>query len=117
MQIFNMLSRLKRVKNIGLISVLLVIGIVLCTVEALPLQGKTGEARLEEGVEELCLELAGGDVYVSVNTDAAGELLGIALILSREENAKLKLELTEMLSILYGIPSSRIYVGAKQSYK
>ncbi|MBO7148759.1 MAG: hypothetical protein J6V93_02775 [Clostridia bacterium] len=113
MKISEMLLRLKRVKNIGLISALLVLGVLLCTFEAVPLQSGAGETRLEEKIERLCIELAGDGVYVSVNTDVAGELVGIALILNKEENAKLKLELTEMLSTLYGIPSSRIYVGAK----
>ena len=106
-------SRLKRIKNIGIIAVLLLTGVLLCTVEAFSLRNTISDNSLEKKIEELCCELAGDIVYVSVNTDSTGALVGIALILDKEENVKLKLELTEMLSTLYGIPSSRIYVGYK----
>ena len=105
--------RIKRIKNIGLISVRLLLGVMLCVIEVLPVQNGLTGGRLEDKIERLCCELVGEEVYVSVNTGIAGEPVGIALILNKEDNARIKLELTQMLSTLYGIPSSRIYVGVK----
>ncbi len=104
------LAQLKRVKNLGLISAVLVIGILLCMAGDITSLNSGSGKTVKADIERLCVELTGNKVYVSVNTDHSDRLVGIAVILKEGDSATLRLKLTEMLSTLYAIPASRIYV-------
>ena len=71
------------------------------------------ELRVDESkkIEQLCERVCPDtEVYVTVNTDVTGRVLGIAVVCERGNNAGVKLTICEMLSTLYSIPSSQIYV-------
>ncbi|MBQ7821940.1 MAG: hypothetical protein IJ391_06645 [Clostridia bacterium] len=101
-------GKLARVKNIGLISAILVLGILMCTLDSLPAHDTGGG--VERDIAKLCSQVIGEKPYVSVNTDGSGSIVGIAVVFDGAEQPDVKLKITEMLSTLYDIPSSRVYV-------
>ncbi len=105
---------LKEKKSLWLIIALLALGI------ALMLFGGTGgdsanEASLETRVEKLCERVDGAsDISVMVRVDSLGEVRGIAVVCRGGESASVRLTITDMLTALFGIPSSAVsVVGGK----
>ena len=98
-------------KHAGIMAVLLALGIILTVFGA---DGMTlFEARTDEAkkivklCEKVCLDT---EVFVTVNTDTTGRVTGIAVVCEKGNSAGVKLTICEMLSTLYSIPSSQIYV-------
>lgn len=105
---------LKEKKSLWLIIFLLALGI------GLMLFGGTGgggesEASLEARIEKLCERVEGAsDISVMVRVDGLGEVRGIAVVCRGGEAAGVRLTITEMLTALFGIPSSAVsVVGGK----
>lgn len=100
-------------KNAGIMALFLALGI------ALTLFGGEGSGIIssesrggeEKKIERLCERVCpDADVYVTVNTNSVGDVTGIAVVCSGGNSAGVKLTICEMLSTLYSIPSSQIYV-------
>ena len=105
---------LKENKSLWLIIVLLALGI------GFMLFGGTGsggesEASLETRIERLCERVEGAsDISVMVRVDSLGEVRGIAVVCRGGESADVRLTITEMMTALFGIPSSAVsVVGGK----
>ena len=104
----------KAVKAIGggkyaaIMAVLLVIGVLLTAFgEGFPELRGNEEKKIERLCERVCPD---AEVYVTVNTDVSGRVTGIAVVCEKGNRAGVKLTVCEMLSTLYSIPISQIYV-------
>ncbi len=98
-------------KRAGIMAALIVLGILLTAF------GADGVSLFEfpsdeaKKIERLCEKVCPDtEVYVTVNTDTTGRVTGIAVVCERGNSAGVKLTICEMLSTLYSIPSSQIYV-------
>ena len=106
----GLITYLKERKSLWLIIALLALGI------GLMLFGGTGgstqsEASLETRIEALCERVEGAsDISVMVRLDSLGEVRGIAVVCRGGESASVRLTITEMLTALFGIPSSAVSV-------
>ena len=97
-------------KRAGVMLMLLLVGVLLTAFGAdeISFSSKVDEAKkIEELCERVCPD---SEVYVTVNTDASGRVTGIAVVCESGNHAGVKLTICEMLSTLYSIPSSQIYV-------
>lgn len=105
---------LKEKKSLWLILILLVVGVCLMLFGGTG-GGKTSDASLEARIEKLCERVEGAsDISVMVRTDSSGEVRGVAVVCRGGEEASVRLTVTEMLTALFGIPSSAVsVVGGK----
>ena len=74
--------------------------------------GLSGEAVSDgEELRELCSEIDGvGDCLVMVRTSDEGEVVSVAVLCDGAESASVRASLTELISELYGIRTSRISI-------
>ena len=97
-------------KRAGVMLMLLLIGVLLTAFGA---DGVSFNSKVDEAkkIKALCERVCpASEVYVTVNTDAGGKVTGIAVVCESGNRAGVKLTICEMLSTLYSIPSSQIYV-------
>ncbi len=97
-------------KRAGIMAALLALGVLLTAFGG---GGRFFELRTDEAkkIERLCEKVCPDtEVYVTVNTDTTGRVTGIAVVCEGGNNAAVKLTVCEMLSTLYSIPTSQIYV-------
>lgn len=111
----DILAGLRRKKGIGVILFAVVLGVMLCLIA--PSQSKSVEstARCEKKIAQLCLAAVGSEPYVSVNRDTDGTVIGVVVVLERGDEPTARLRVTEMISTLYSIPSSHVYVTGTSS--
>ncbi len=105
---------LKEKKSLWLILAVLILGVCLMLFGGTSARG-TDDASLEARIEKLCERVEGAsDISVMVRTDSAGEVRGIAVVCRGGEAASVRLTVTQMLTALFGIPSSAVsVVGGK----
>ncbi len=105
---------LKGKKSLWLILLLLTAGVCLMLFGGTG-STKTSDASLEARIEKLCERVEGAsEISVMVRTDSTGEVRGVAVVCRGGEAANVRLTVTEMLTALFGIPSSAVsVVGGK----
>lgn len=108
-------SYLKEKKSLWLVLAVLVLGVCLMLFGGASEDGGTDDASLEARIERLCERVTGAsDISVMVRTDSVGEVRGVAVVCRGGEDANVRLTVTEMLTALFGIPSSAVsVVGGK----
>lgn len=107
----GILSALREKKSLWLIVAALILGV--CMMIFGGTSRSTGDSAdaLEARLEKLCENVYGAsEVSVMVRTDSLGEVRGVAVVCRGGEDAQVRLTLTEMLTALFGIPSSAISV-------
>lgn len=101
---------LKEKKSFWLIIALLALGVGMMLFGGTGNVGKN-ESSLEARIETLCERVDGAsDISVMVRLDSIGEVRGIAVVCRGGESASVRLTITEMLTALFGIPSSSVSV-------
>lgn len=111
-KIKELFEKFTKLKHSGLLLAALVIGILLILV---PFEGSNSfdsKVTPEENIRELCERICKSDIYVTVSTNSLGDISGVALVLTDGDTPGVKLKLTEAVSTLYSLPSSKIYVTA-----
>lgn len=110
----GIIGYLRGKKSVVIIAVMLLFGVCLMLFGGGELS-KEKSASIEERVEALCERTLGAsDISVMVMTGVDGEVCGVAVVCRGGEDASVRLTLTEMLTALFGIPSSRVsVVGGK----
>ncbi len=105
---------LKEKKSLWLIIGALALGVCLMLFGGTG-SAKTSDASLEARIEKLCERVEGAsDISVMVRTDSVGEVRGVAVVCRGGDVASVRLTVTEMLTALFGIPSSAVsVVGGK----
>ncbi len=106
------LSHISKIKNIWLIIAVVVLGVILCLYDPSPISDDNTSA-YEHEIGELCRRVTNSEPYVSVNSKTSGIIDGVVIILDGVSSPSISLKITEMLSALYSVPSSRIYVTEK----
>lgn len=112
-KITKALSKLSGFKSIGVASIILLIGIFFCLIEPHADVYNAPDVDYEKEIVRLCTETVGQKPYVSVDYEKSGEISGVAVIVDSGDNATVRLKLTEMISTLYALPYSRIYVTGR----
>ncbi len=108
------IGKIGEIKHSKLILLACVIGILLMLFGSgfFDRNEKNSGTDYEKDIKELCRKIVDEDIYVTVNTNSANSLAGVALVLKGGEDSLLKLKLTQAISVLYSIPTSKIYVTA-----
>lgn len=106
----DILAGLKRKKGIGVIMLAVLLGVMLCLIT--PSQSTSGEsaAKCEKKIARLCFAAVGSEPYVSVNRESDGTVVGVVVVLERGDDPATRLKVTEMISTLYSVSSSHVYV-------
>lgn len=98
-------------KRAGIMSLLILLGVLLTAFGANGLALPESDSDQEKKIERLCEKVCPNtEVYVTINTDSMNRVTGIAVVCEKGNSAGVKLAICEMLSTLYSIPSSQIYV-------
>ena len=98
-------------KRTAIMAALLALGVILTAFGSAGAELLKPSVNEAEKIERLCERVCPDtEVYVTVNTDTAGRVTGIAIVCEKGDRAGVRLTLCEMLSTLYSIPSSQIYV-------
>ncbi|MBE6605937.1 MAG: hypothetical protein E7635_02730 [Ruminococcaceae bacterium] len=103
------MNRLSKTKNIWLIISILVFGILLCLYDGMP-TNNNHDSEYEKEIAELCKRVTGNKPYVSINGNTIEPIQGVVIIFDFNTSSNVCLKITEMLSALYSVPSSRIYI-------
>lgn len=103
------LSRLSKTKNIWFIIVILAFGILLCLYDGMP-SSDNHDSEYEKEIAELCRRITGNKPYVSISGNTIEPIQGVVIIFDHTTSSTISLKITEMLSALYSVPSSRIYI-------
>ena len=106
----SIFKQLSGIKNIKLLAVILLLGILLCVADIPDISaGSHGSTSYERDIKKLCQHIVDCEVHVSVSTNSAGDIAGIVIIIDTV-TPDTALKLTEMLTALYSVPSYRIFV-------
>jgi hypothetical protein len=108
----GILDKFTKLRHSGLIIAAMIIGLVLVLFPTDGFGTQNSHSSPERSIRELCERICHSNIYVTVSTNSLGDICGVALVLDGGDTPQIRLKLTEAVSTLYSLSSSKIYITA-----